>query len=130
MGKLPDGLSISVLPDVLVRVLWRYEDSNILGKRGLLMRGKFEVRVKDGHRYRLRINDGNQVSGGGHSVYINGRQLVEAKPATVAVRWTSQGAYITKEFLDDLGVVITILPYISSFQRQVQGQAFLKDSPR
>ncbi len=73
-------------------------------KEILLMRGTFNIPpIKDGHRYRLRINDGNHVgSGGGHIVYINGKPLIEAK--TCNGRGSGglpKGAYITKEFLDD-----------------------------
>ena len=105
MGKLPDGpihkcTSGCTGPECYggtkIQTFWE--------KEVLLMRGKFEVPpLKDGHRYRLRINDGNHVgSGGGHSVYINGKQLVEAK--TCNGRGSGglpKGAYITKEFLDD-----------------------------
>ena len=68
------------------------------------MRGKFEIpALEDGHRYRLRVNDGDHVgSGGGHIIYINGKPLIEASKATVAVPGgLPKGAYITKEFLDD-----------------------------
>ena len=68
------------------------------------MRGTFKVPPrKAGHRYRLRINDGNHVgSGGGHLLYVNGKPLIEAK--TCNGRGSGglpKGAYITKEFLDD-----------------------------
>jgi len=73
-------------------------------KEVLLLRGTFKVPpLKPGHRYRLRINDGNHVgSGGGHLIYVNGKPLVEAK--TCNGRGSGglpKGAYLTKEFLDD-----------------------------
>ena len=73
-------------------------------KEVLLLRGTFELPpLKDGHRYRLRINDGDHVgSGGGHIVYINGRPLIEAK--TCNGRGSGgqpKGAFITAEFLED-----------------------------
>ena len=73
-------------------------------KEVLLLRGTFKVPpLKAGHRYRLRINDGNHVgSGGGHLIYANGKPLVEAK--TCNGRGSGglpKGAYLTKEFLDD-----------------------------
>ena len=73
-------------------------------KEVLLLRGTFKVSpLKAGHRYRLRINDGNHVgSGGGHLIYVNGKPLVEAK--TCNGRGSGglpKGAYLTKEFLDD-----------------------------
>ena len=73
-------------------------------KEVLLLRGTFKVPpLKAGHRYRLRVNDGNHVgSGGGHLIYVNGKPLVEAK--TCNGRGSGglpKGAYLTKEFLDD-----------------------------
>ncbi len=71
----------------------------------LLMRGRFSLPpIDQGYRYRLRVNDGNHVgSGGGHIVYINGKPLIESK--TCNGRGSGgqpKGAYITKEFLEDL----------------------------
>ena len=73
-------------------------------KEVLLLRQHFEAPpVKPGHRYRLRVNDGNHVgSGGGHVIYINGEQLIEAK--TCNGRGSGglpKGAYITRDFMDD-----------------------------
>ncbi|MCH8043397.1 MAG: hypothetical protein IID44_06720 [Planctomycetes bacterium] len=73
-------------------------------KEVLLMRGTFKLpRLKDGHRYRLRVNDGNHVgSGGGHIIYLGGKPLIEA--TTCNGRGSGglpKGAYITKEFFDD-----------------------------
>ena len=70
----------------------------------LLLRGTFKVPpLKAGHRYRLRVNDGNHVgSGGGHLIYVNGKPLIEAK--TCNGRGSGglpKGAYITGDFLDD-----------------------------
>jgi len=72
-------------------------------KEVLLMRGTFKIPpLKEGHRYRLRVNDGEHVgAGGGHIIYINGKPLIEAK--TCNGRGSGglpKGAYITKEFLD------------------------------
>jgi len=74
-------------------------------KEVLLLRQHFEVPpVKPGHRYRLRVNDGNHVgSGGGHVIYINGEQLIETK--TCNGRGSGglpKGAYITRDFMDDV----------------------------
>jgi hypothetical protein len=74
-------------------------------KEVLLLRQHFKIPpVKPGHRYRLRVNDGNHVgSGGGHVIYVNGRQLIEAK--TCNGRGSGglpKGAYFTREFMDDL----------------------------
>jgi hypothetical protein len=74
-------------------------------KEVLLLRQHFEAPpVKPGHRYRLRVNDGNHVgSGGGHVIYINGEQLIETK--TCNGRGSGglpKGAYFTSEFMDEL----------------------------
>jgi len=73
-------------------------------KEVLLMRGAFETPpIREGHRYRIRVNDGNHVgSGGGHIIYINGKPLIETK--TCGGRGSGgqpKGAFITREFLDD-----------------------------
>lgn len=73
-------------------------------KEVLLMRGDFKVpSITDGHRYRLRVNDGNHVgSGGGHIVFVNGKQLIETKTCNGrGAGGLPKGAYITNDFLDD-----------------------------
>ncbi|MEM7234366.1 MAG: DUF6288 domain-containing protein, partial [Planctomycetota bacterium] len=73
-------------------------------KEVLLLRSTFEIPpVKEGYRYRIRVNDGNHVgSGGGHAIYINGRQLQETKQCTGrGGGGEPKGAFITSEFLDD-----------------------------
>lgn len=75
-------------------------------KEVLLMRGTFKVPpLKEGHRYRLRVNDGEHVgSGGGHIIYVNGKPLIEAKQGNGrGSGGLPKGAYITSEFLEDLG---------------------------
>lgn len=72
-------------------------------KEILLMRGTFKIpALKDGHRYRLLVNDGNHVgAGGGHLIYINGKPLIEAKQGNGrGSGGLPKGAYLTKEFLD------------------------------
>ena len=73
-------------------------------KEVLLLRGTFKIPpLKEGHRYRLRVNDGDHVgAGGGHIIYMNGKKLIEAK--TCGGRGSGglpKGAFITREFLDD-----------------------------
>jgi hypothetical protein len=81
-------------------------------KEVLLMRGTFKPPVmRGGHRYRLRVNDGDHVgSGGGHIIYINGKPLIEA--TTCYGRGSGglpKGAFITREFLGDFqGGEVTI----------------------
>ena len=76
------------------------------------MHGTFKIPpFKEGHRYRLRVNDGEHVgSGGGHIIYINGKQLIEAKQGNGrGSGGLPKGAYITKEFLDEIkGGEVTI----------------------
>ncbi len=70
-------------------------------KEVLLLRGTFEVPpLKEGHRYRLRVNTGEHVgSGGGHLIYLNGRPLVESKQGGGrGSGGRPKGAYITREF--------------------------------
>ena len=74
-------------------------------KEVLLMRGEFAIpEIRKGHRYRLRVNDGNHVgSGGGHVIYMNGRQLIQAPTCNGrGAGGLPKGAYITAEFLEML----------------------------
>lgn len=73
-------------------------------KEVLLLHGKFKIPpLKDGCRYRLRVNTGEHVgSGGGHVIFVNGKQLIEAKQGGGrGSGGRPKGAYITKEFLED-----------------------------
>ena len=72
---------------------------------------------QDGNRYRLRVNDGNRVgSGGGHIIYVNGKQLIETR--TCNSRGSGglpKGAYITREFLKPLNdgeVTIAVMTFL------------------
>ncbi|MDB4756323.1 DUF6288 domain-containing protein [Mariniblastus sp.] len=74
-------------------------------KEVLLMHGTFKIPpLKAGYRYRIRVNDGEHVgAGGGHIIYINGKQLIECKQGNGrGSGGLPKGAYITKDFLDDL----------------------------
>ena len=87
-------------------------------KEVLLMRGTFKLpAVRDGHRYRLMVNDGNHVgSGGGHIIYLNGRKLIEARQGNGrGAGGSPKGAYITREFLEELKggqVTIALMTFI------------------
>jgi len=73
-------------------------------KEVLLMRGTFKFpALKEGHRYRLMVNDGNHVgAGGGHIIYLNGKALIEAKQGNGrGSGGLPKGAYLTKEFIDE-----------------------------
>ena len=73
-------------------------------KEVLLLRGTFRLpRVKEGHRYRVRVNSSAHVGNGcGYGVYINGRLLVE-QPHCIGRGGGEKpnGGFITKEFLED-----------------------------
>jgi hypothetical protein len=113
-GKSPFGNYVGKLPDrpitkcsagcvgpgcygaTKVNTLWE--------KEVLLLRGTFKIPpLKEGHRYRLRVNSGEHVgAGGGHLIYINGKPLIEAiQGGGRGSGGRPKGAYITKEFLDD-----------------------------
>ena len=104
-GKLPERPITKCGPHCLgpgcygatkVNTLWE--------KEVLLLRGTFKVPpLKDGHRYRLRVNTGDHVgSGGGHLIYLNGKPLVESKQGGGrGSGGRPKGAYITKEFRED-----------------------------
>jgi hypothetical protein len=81
-------------------------------KEVLLIRGTFEIPpLKDGHRYRIRVNDGEHVGvGGGHIIYINGKPLIEMKQGNGrGAGGKPKGAYLTKEFFEDFqGGEVTI----------------------
>jgi len=105
MGKIPDHPITKCSPRcvgpgcygaIKINTLWE--------KEVLLMRGVFKIPpLKEGHRYRLRTNTGEHVgAGGGHIIYINGKELIEAeKGGGRGSGGRPKGAYITREFLDD-----------------------------
>ncbi len=104
-GELPDRPITKCSTDCVgpgcfgatkVNTLWE--------KEVLLMRGTFRVpSLKAGHRYRLRVNNGDHVgSGGGYLIYVNGKPMIECKQGRGrGGGGRPKGAYITKEFLDD-----------------------------
>ena len=78
------------------RTLWE--------KEVLLLRGNFKLpTLKEGHRYRIRVNDGDHVgAGGGYQIYINGRPLAEATHCVGrGGGGQPKGAFITKDFIED-----------------------------
>jgi len=88
-------------------------------KEVLLMHGTFKMPpIKQGHRYRLRVNSSAHVGNGcGYGVYINGKLLVE-QPSCIGRGGGEKpkGAYITQEFLEDInGKQVTIA--VKSFLR-------------
>jgi len=119
MGKIPNRpitkcgsncLGPHCYGAIKVNTLWE--------KEVLLIHGKYKIpAVKDGHRYRIRINDGNHVgSGGGYKIYINGKELVEAKQGGGRGSGSKKkGGYITKDFQSEFNgeeVTIAVISFI------------------
>ncbi|PXA03363.1 hypothetical protein DDZ13_11750 [Coraliomargarita sinensis] len=82
--------------DTPVNTLW--------DKEVLLLRKTVQLPpLKDGHRYRLRVNQLAHVgNGNGFGVYVNGKLLIEMeKGLGRGMGEKPYGAYITKEWLDE-----------------------------
>ncbi len=97
-----DGIGPCVGPycygDTPIHTLW--------DKEVLLMRKTVKLPpLKDGHRYRLRVNQMAHVgNGNGFGVYINGKLLIEMEQGFGrGMGEKPYGAYITKEWLDEFG---------------------------
>ncbi len=95
-----DGIGPCVGPmcygDTQINTLWE--------KEVLLLRKTVKLPpLKDGHRYRLRVNQMAHVgNGNGFGVYINGKLLIEMeKGFGRGMGEKPYGAYITKEWLDE-----------------------------
>ena len=70
-------------------------------KEVLTMQGRFKLpKIKEGYRYRVRVNDGNHVGeGGGYGIYINGELLVEKKDTNGrGSGGLPKGGFITEDF--------------------------------
>jgi hypothetical protein len=120
MGKIPEGpvskcSETCVGPEcygaLKVNTLWE--------KEVLLIRGTYPIPpLKDGHRYRVRVNHRGHVgNGGGFGIYINGRKLIE-NDGCIGRNGGKKayGAFITQEFLDEFkGGEVTIA--VKSFLR-------------
>jgi hypothetical protein len=73
-------------------------------KEVLLMRGSFQLPpLKDGHRYRIRVNHASHVgNGNGVGIWINGKLLIEHdKTINRGGGEQPYGAFITREMLDE-----------------------------
>lgn len=105
-GKIPDRPITKCSPGCLGPGCFGATPVNTLwDKEVLMIFGTFELPpLEPGYRYRIRVNDGNHVgSGGGHKIYINGKPLIEVKQGNGrGSGGLPKGAYITKEFLEDL----------------------------
>ncbi len=86
--------------------------TTVIGNDVLLMRGTFELPpVKEGHRYRIRLDGSiHDNSGEGYALYLNGKLLTEVKNGVYA--WRKQGlrgSHVWQEYLDNFkGGKVTI----------------------
>ena len=86
------------------RLLWGHTYSHSLGEGSAFTERNFKLPpLKEGHRYRIRVNDGDHVgAGGGYQIYINGRPLAEATHCVGrGGGGQPKGAFITKDFIED-----------------------------
>lgn len=119
-GKIPTGIVSKCSPQCVGPVCYGATPINTLwDKEVLLMHGRFKMPpVKEGHRYRLRVNHRAHVGNGtGFGVYLNGKLLIE-QPNGIGRGGGEKpyGAYITREFLEDIdGKEVTIA--VQSFLR-------------
>ena len=78
----------------------------------LLMRGTFDIpALKDGYRYRIRVNGSvHENSGEGYAIYVNGKLLAEVKNGVTG--WRKQGlrgSHVWTDFRDEFkGGKVTI----------------------
>ncbi len=104
-GKIPKGPITKCSPNCLGPGCYGATPINThWDNEVLLLHGTFKIpAIKEGHRYRLRVNSGEHVgAGGGHIIYINGRKLIETKQGGGrGSGGQPKGAYITQDFLPD-----------------------------
>ncbi len=120
MGKIPSPPISKCSDDCVGPMCFGATKVNTLWeKEVLLIRGKFKMpKIKPGHRYRFRVNHSAHVgNGGGFGIYINGKLLNEQSQCIGrGGGGKPYGAYITKEFMEDLdGREVTIA--VKSFLR-------------
>ncbi|MEI6177488.1 MAG: sialate O-acetylesterase [Verrucomicrobiota bacterium] len=77
--------------------------TTVIGNDVVLMRGTFELPpVKEGHRYRIRLDGSiHDNSGEGYALYLNGKLLTEVKNGVYA--WRKQGlrgSHVWQEYLE------------------------------
>lgn len=112
-GQAPFGMKMEEsVPENLAWIskyplypLKRPVTSTVIGNDVVLMRGTFELPpLKDGHRYRIRVDGSiHDNSGEGYAIYLNGKQLTEVKNGVFG--WRKQGlrgSQVWKENFDDL----------------------------
>ncbi|MBT8037787.1 MAG: hypothetical protein KJO21_09605 [Verrucomicrobiae bacterium] len=119
-GKLPVGVLSKCSEACVGPICYGSAEVNTLWeKEVLLMRGTYKVPpLKQGHRYRVVVNQRVHVgNGGGYAIFINGKQLIK-QPKCIGRGGgeKANGAFITQAFLDEFkGGEITIA--VKSFLR-------------
>jgi hypothetical protein len=103
--KLPDGPFSKCSPQCVGPICYGATKVHTLwDKEVLLMRGTFRVPpLKEGHRYRLRVNQQAHVgNGNGYGIWINGKRLIEHdQTINRGAGEQPNGAFITKEWLEE-----------------------------
>jgi hypothetical protein len=119
-GKAPFGMKMAETVPEAEAWIFKYAiyppkrpmPTTVIGNDVVLMRGTFELPpVKEGHRYRIRLDGSiHDNSGEGYALYLNGKLLNESKNGVYA--WRKQGlrgSHIWQENLDDFkGGKVTI----------------------
>ncbi|HKK18236.1 MAG TPA: hypothetical protein VJ952_06095, partial [Opitutales bacterium] len=120
VGQAPFGNYNGAIPEGRVSKCLRFAAGECIGpmcfgdtpvntlwdKEVLLIRKTVKLPpLKDGHRYRLRVNQLAHVgNGNGFGIYINGKLMMEMeKGFGRGMGEKPYGAYITKEWLDEFG---------------------------
>ena len=106
MGKIPDGPFSKCSEKCVGPVCYGATPIHTLwDKEVLLIRGTFDVPpLKEGHRYRMRVNHAVHVgNGNGYGIWINGKPFIEHdKTINRGGGEQPYGAFVTKEWVDEL----------------------------
>jgi hypothetical protein len=100
-----------------MRTLW--------DKEVLLLRGTFKFpSLKPGRLYRIRVGTGQHVgSGAGYKIYINGKELIEAKTGNGRrMGGKPRGGYITRSFIEEFNkgeVTIAVTSFLRYGRRAI-----------
>jgi hypothetical protein len=111
----------------------RLAPKTVCEKDVLLMRRTFDLPpLKDGHRYRIRVNGSVHAnSGEGYAIYVNGKLLAESKAGITAWRkqgWKPRGSHVWADFRGEFkGGKVTIA--VSNFpMNNLTAEGFLPAS--
>ncbi len=117
--KIPDGPVSKCTDKCVGPVCYGATKVNTLwDKEVIVMRETFKVPpLKDGHRYRIRVNHAVHVGNGtGYGIWINGKPFIE-RDKTIGRGGGEKpyGAFITKEWVDEFNkgeVTIAVMSFI------------------